>query len=332
MGDDVQADSPWPDMRPELAAYRVPRRGTAIWQLVNTLVPYAGLWYLMILSIQHDFSWFWTLALWVVAAAFLVRLFMIFHDCVHGSFLPSKRANTWIGRFLGVLVFTPFDDWRLSHLRHHVGYANLDTRGFGDIWTLTLREYNQLPRFKRWFYRLYRNPVVLLGFGAIFNFLLRNRLPGRKVQKRQRKSVAFTNLAIVGIFFIAAQTIGWQTYLWIQLPVLWLAGMGGIWLFYVQHQFEGGYWARKSEWDPLRAAMEGSSFYQLPGILRWFSANIGYHHIHHLNARIPNYRLPECYNEVPALRAREPLTLRQSLTAFRLKLWDEDRKKMVAFP
>ncbi len=328
----MQANSSWPDARPALQQYRTPSRGKAIWQLINTLVPYAGLWYLMILSIRHDFSYLWTLALSVVAAAFLVRLFMLFHDCVHGSFLPSTRVNTWVGRLLGILVFTPFDDWRLSHLRHHVSYANLDTRGFGDIWTLTLREYNQLPRLKRWFYRLYRNPVVLLGFGAIFNFLLSNRLPSRKVQRKERKSVVFTNLAIVGVFLIAAQTIGWQTYLLIQLPVLWLAGMGGIWLFYVQHQFEGGYWARKGDWDPLRAAMEGSSFYQLPTILRWFSANIGYHHIHHLNARIPNYRLPECYNEVSALRAKEPLTLRQSLHSFRLKLWDESQQKMVAFP
>lgn len=328
----MQANSSWPDARPELHPYRIPSRGKAIWQLINTLIPYAGLWYLMILSVRHDFSYLWTLALSVVAAAFLVRLFILFHDCVHGSFLPSTRSNTWVGRLLGVLLFTPFDDWRLSHLRHHVSYANLDTRGFGDIWTLTLREYNELPRLKRWLYRLYRNPVVLLGFGAIFNFLLSNRLPSKKVQRKEQKSVVFTNLAIVGVFLIAAQTIGWQTYLLIQLPVLWLAGMGGIWLFYVQHQFEGGYWARKGEWDALRAAMEGSSYYQLPTILRWFSANIGYHHIHHLNARIPNYRLPECYSEVPAVRAREPLTLRQSLHSFRLKLWDESQEKMVSFP
>ncbi len=328
----MQANTEWPDVRPALTPYRKPSRGKAIWQLVNTLVPYAGLWYLMILSIQQGLSYWWTLALSVVAAAFLVRLFILFHDCVHESFLPSKRANTWVGRLLGILVFTPFDDWRLSHLRHHVSYANLDTRGFGDIWTLTLREYAQSPPLKRLLYRLYRNPVVLLGLGAIFNFLLSNRLPSRKVQHKQRMSVVFTDLAIVAVFLLAAQTIGWQVYLMIQLPVLWLAGMGGIWLFYVQHQFDGGYWARKDEWDPMRAAMEGSSFYKLPTVLRWFSANIGYHHIHHLNARIPNYRLPECYSEVPALRAREPLTLWQSLKAFRLKLWDESREKMVAFP
>lgn len=328
----MQANPSWPDARPALVPYRTASRGKAIWQLLNTLIPYAGLWYLMILSIQHGFSYWWTLALSVIAAAFLVRLFILFHDCVHGSFLPSRRANTWIGRVLGVLVFTAFDDWRLSHLRHHVSYANLDTRGFGDIWTLTLNEYVQSPRLTRWLYRLYRNPVVLLGFGAIFNFLLSNRLPSRKVQHKQRMSVVFTDLAVVGVFLVAAQAIGWQTYLLIQLPVVWLAGMGGIWLFYVQHQFEGGYWARKNDWDPLRAAMEGSSFYQLPNILRWFSANIGYHHIHHLNARIPNYRLPECYNEVPAVRAKEPLTLGQSLRAFRLKLWDESQQKMVGFP
>lgn len=180
----MQVNSSWPDARPALHPYRIPSRGKAIWQLINTLVPCAGLWYLMILSIRHDFSYFWTLALSVVAAAFLVRLFILFHDCVHGLFLPSTRANTWVGRLLGVLVSTPFDDWRLSHLRHHVSYANLDTRGFGDIWTLTLREYHQSPRLKRWLYRLYRNPAVLLGFGAIFNFFLSNRLPSRKVQRK----------------------------------------------------------------------------------------------------------------------------------------------------
>ena len=326
------ASSSWSDPRPALKPYRTPSHGKAIWQLANTLVPYGGLWYLMILSIQHGLPYWVTLALSVVAGAFLVRLFILFHDCVHESFLPSKRANTWIGRFLGVLVFTSFDDWRLSHLRHHASYANLDTRGFGDIWTLTLREYTQLPKFKRWFYRLYRNPVVLLGFGAIFMFLLRNRLPGRKVQHKQRKGIVFTNLAIAGIFLVAALTVGWQTYVLIQLPVLWLAGMGGVWLFYVQHQFEGGYWARRSEWDPIRAAMEGSSFYKLPSVLRWFSANIGYHHIHHLNSRIPNYRLPECYNEVAAVHIRDPLTVKQSLKAFHLKLWDESQQKMIAFP
>ena len=225
-----------------------------------------------------------------------------------------------------------FEDWRFSHLRHHVTYANLDARGFGDIWTLTLKEYEGLPKSKRLSYRLYRNPVVLIGLGALFIFLLSNRLPTRRVKRKERMSVLYTNLLIIAVFLVAAQVIGWRTYLLIPLPVLWLAGVAGIWLFYVQHQFEGGYWARKSEWEPLRAAMEGSSFYRLPAMLRWFSSNIGYHHVHHLSPRVPNYHLKKCYDTVPALQAKAPITIVKSLSYIRLKIWDEDRQKMVAFP
>ena len=322
----------WPDWYPILATFRNSDNRKSAWQLIDTLVPYCCLWYLMIRSIQLGYSHTLTLILALPAAAFLVRIFILFHDCVHNSFFISKSANTFFGYLLGMLVFTSFEDWRFSHLRHHVTYANLDARGFGDIWTLTLHEYENSSKKKQLRYRLYRNPLVLIGLGALFVFLLSNRLPTRRVKRKQRISVLFTNLLIVVMVFVAARFIGWRTYLLIQLPVSWFAGVVGIWLFYVQHQFAGGYWARKSEWEPLRAAMEGSSFYKLPAILRWFSSNIGYHHVHHLSPRIPNYYLKKCYDAVPALQAKAPLTIMKSLSCVRLKMWDEERQEMVSFP
>jgi omega-6 fatty acid desaturase (delta-12 desaturase) len=321
-----------PDWYQALATYRKSDSRRAVWQLLNTLVPYCCLWYLMIRSIQVGYSYTVTLALALPAAALLVRIFILFHDCVHGSFFKSKGANKFFGYLLGLLVFTSFEDWRFSHLRHHTAYGNLDARGSGDIWTMTLTEYENSSKMTRFRYRLYRNPVVLFGLGAIFVFILGNRLPTSGVGWKERRSVIYTNLLVVSLFLIAAQFIGWRTYLLIQLPVLWLAGAAGIWLFYLQHQFEGGYWARKSDWDPLRAVMAGSSFYTLPAVLRWFSGNIGYHHVHHLSPRIPNYHLIKCYDAVPALQAREPLTMAKSISCSRLKMWDEVQQKMVAFP
>jgi len=197
---------------------------------------------------------------------------------------------------------------------------------------MTLTEYQNSTKMKQFLYRIYRNPMVLFGLGALFNFLLHNRIPDLRVKRKERMSVFFTNLLIIAVAMTAALIIGWQTYLLIQLPILWLAGGGGIWLFYVQHQFEGVYWARTNKWDKLRAAMEGCSFYKLPTVLRWFSGNIGYHHIHHLNPMIPNYQLKKCYDAIPALQAKEPLTTIQSLSCYRFKLWDEDLQKMIIFP
>ncbi|MDA3786829.1 MAG: fatty acid desaturase [Deltaproteobacteria bacterium] len=322
----------WPDWYPVLATFRKSDSLKATWQLLNTILPYFFLWYLMIRSIQLGYSYLITLIIALPAAAFLVRIFILFHDCVHGSFFRSKRANTLFGYFLGVRVFTSYEEWRFIHLRHHGTYANLDSRGFGDVWTMTLTEYQDSPKRKRLLYRLYRNPLVLIGLGALFNFLLHNRFPDLRVKRKERLSDFYTNLLIIAVVLVAARIIGWWTYLLIQLPVLWLAGGAGIWLFYVQHQFEGGYWARTGEWEPLRAAMEGSSFYKLPAVLRWFSGNIGYHHIHHLNPLIPNYHLKKCYDAVPALQAKEPLTIIKSLSCYRLKLWDEDLQKMISFP
>ncbi|APG29126.1 fatty acid desaturase [Syntrophotalea acetylenivorans] len=315
-----------------MATFRHSDSRKAIWQLLNTLVPYCGLWYLMVFSIQLGSSYLVTLLLALPAAAFLVRIFILFHDCVHGSFFSSKGANTFFGYLLGLLVFTPFEDWRFSHLRHHVTYANLDARGFGDVWTMTLKEYQNSPKRTRLLYKLYRNPVVLFGLGAIFLFPMRNRLPTRRVKRKEHMSVVFTNLLIFIVIWVADKVIGWKTYLLIQVPVLLFSGTAGIWLFYVQHQFEGGYWATKSDWVPLRAAMEGSSFYRLPALFQWFSGNIGFHHVHHLSPRIPNYLLKKCFESIPALQAKPPLTFLKSLPCARLKLWDEGRKEMMGFP
>ena len=296
----------WPPWHAKLINYRNPSIGKAGWQLANTLLPYCFLWLLMIRFIHRGYPYAVTFALAAVSAAFLVRLFILFHDCVHGSLFPRKGANTFFGYLIGALVFTPFEDWRFSHFRHHATYANLDARGFGDIWTMTRSEYERSSKRKKLSYRLYRNPWVLIGLGALFSFLLHYRLPTRTSTRRERVSVLFTNLLIIGVALIAGRIMGWQTYLLLQLPIIWMAGAAGIWLFYVQHQFEGVYWARKGQWDALRAAMEGSSFYKLPTVLRWFSSNIGYHHVHHLGSRIPNYRLKECYDAIPELQAKPP--------------------------
>jgi omega-6 fatty acid desaturase (delta-12 desaturase) len=321
----------WPDWYPSLAVYRNSHNLKAVWQLSNTLVPYCALWFFMIRSIQLDYPYFFTLLLAMPAGAFLVRIFILFHDCVHGSFIRSKRANSFWGHLFGILVFTPFEDWRYSHLRHHVTYANLNARGFGDIWTLTRREYEGAAKKTRVLYRLYRNPLVFVGLGSLFIFLLRNRLPTRKVTRKEHMSVIFTNLAIILVIVLFHHFLGWQTFVLIHLPVMWFAGAAGIWLFYVQHQFPGGYWSHKGDWEPLRAAMEGSSYYKLPAPLRWFSGNIGYHHIHHLNPRIPNYHLKRCYDAVAGLHAAPTLTFFRSFSCARLKMWDEDQQKMVPF-
>ncbi len=322
----------WPDWYNGLKKYQHPERIKSVWQLLNTLLPYFFMWYLMVRSIQLGYPYFYTLLLAVPAAAFLVRIFILFHDCVHGSFFPSKQANSILGYLLGVLVFTSFEDWRFCHLRHHASYANLDARGFGDIWTITIDEYRDMTKPGQLIYRLYRNPVVMIGLGALFTFLYQNRLPSRTVKRKEKISTVFTNLMIVSLAISASFLMGWKTYLLIQIPVIWLAGAAGIWLFYVQHQFPGGYWARKKNWNRLRAAMEGSSFYKLPALMRWVSGSIGFHHIHHLSPKIPNYQLKKCYEAVPELKERKPVFFLESLSFIKLKLWDEYRQKMIGFP
>jgi omega-6 fatty acid desaturase (delta-12 desaturase) len=271
------------------------------------------------------------LPLILAASALLVRIFIFFHDCCHGSFFASRRANRILGIVTGILTFTAYDDWRHSHARHHATAGDLDRRGEGDVWTMTVEEYRNAPPLKRLFYRFYRTPVVTFGLGPAYMFLLTHRFASKGAETRERVSVIVTNLAIAAIIAAAGLTIGLRTYVLIQLPVILIAGSLGVWLFYVQHQFEGVYWARHESWDMMRAAMEGSSYYKLPKVLQWITGNIGFHHVHHVLPRIPNYHLPASYEAVPYLQTVEPVTLRESLKSLRMRLYDEERKQMVGF-
>lgn len=309
---------------------REPSNARALWQLLNTLVPYGLVWALM--SVTSTFSYWLTLPLAVLAAGLLVRLFIIFHDCGHGSFLKSRRGNELVGFIIGVLTFTPYFHWRWQHGIHHGTAGDLDRRGSGDIWTLTVREYLEASRWQRLVYRLARNPLVLFLIAPIFYFAFVQRLPSAAASHRERRSVWITNAAIIVLGLIAAQMLGWRTYLLTQSTVLLLAGAAGTWLFYVQHQFDGVYWERSTAWDYTAAALHGSSYYKLPPILRWFSGNIGFHHIHHLNPRIPNYHLRKCHDVGPVFREVKPVTLLSSLRCLSLKLWDERRKQLVGYP
>ena len=316
----------WKDI---VARYQKSEVWRGVWQLVNTLVPYGALWGLMYLSVQV--SWWLTLPLAVLAAGFLVRVFIIFHDCGHGSFLPSRRANDILGFITGVLTFTPYYHWRWEHALHHATSGDLDRRGTGDVWTLTVQEYLEASRWKRFAYRLARNPVILFGVAPLFLFLIKMRIPAAKAPRRERHSVAWTNLALVGVAAVMSWVFGLEVYLLLQVFIVMLAGSAGLWLFYVQHQFEGVYWERSEEWDYATAALKGSSFYKLPKVLQWFSGNIGFHHIHHLSTRIPNYHLEKCHRAEPLFQTVKPVTLFGSLKSLTFRLWDEQRQRLVGY-
>lgn len=302
---------------------------SSIRMLANTLLPFLGLWALMIYSLQIS-QWL-TLALVIPAAAFQVRLFIIFHDCGHGSYFKSHKANSLVGFFLGVLLFTPSEDWWHQHALHHATAGNLDKRGFGDVTTWTVEEYMQNTPWKRFMYGFFRHPLIMFTFGPIYSFVLLNRFEHPGNGKKERRSIILTNLALLAIAAVMSLTIGWKNYLLIQLPLIWLSGVLGIWLFYIQHQYEDVYWARDNEWDFASAALEGASFYKLPRLLQWFSGNIGFHHIHHLSPRIPNYLLEKCFEENPPLQNAETITIRSSLKSMSLRLWDEKSRKLVSF-
>jgi omega-6 fatty acid desaturase (delta-12 desaturase) len=317
------------DWKRIVVEYQKPSTLRASWQIVNTLVPYALLWYLMYLSLAV--SWWITVPLAILAGAFLVRVFIIFHDCGHGSFFKSRTANDIWGFICGTLTFTPYYHWRWEHSLHHATAGDLDRRGTGDVWTMTVQEYLESSRGKRFAYRLARNPVVLFVLAPAFVFLIRHRVPTGKASRRERWSVYWMNLAILGVAFAMTALFGLKAYLLIQLTVLMVAGSAGFWLFYVQHQFEGVYWERRDEWDYAAAALQGSSFYKLPSVLQWFSGNIGFHHIHHLSPRIPNYNLEKCHSADALFQQVKPVTLWASFKSFTFRLWDEQRHKLVGF-
>ncbi|MHB9138892.1 MAG: fatty acid desaturase [Victivallaceae bacterium] len=319
------------ELRQTLSKYAEPNLWRAMLQLLTAVIPYFGLWAILVYMVKQEYSAAVIIPLIFLASLFLVRIFIFFHDCAHNSFLASRRANTILGYMLGIMTFTPFKYWQRNHLVHHNTYADLDKRGVGDIWTLTIEEYQASSPMMQLGYRLYRNPLVFLGIGPGYTFLLTQRILHQWEGKNERFSAAVTNLAIIAIILGASQTIGIGTYLLIQLPVVLIAGSLGVWLFYVQHQFDGVYWSRHEDWNPVKAALKGSSYYQLPKILQWFSGNIGLHHIHHVLPRIPNYNLQRSYDESAAMQTVRPLTLRRSLKSLFLNLWDEKQEKLVSF-
>jgi len=301
----------------------------AWWQVANSFVPYALLWVAMVYALAV--SYWLILPFAILAAGFLARIFIIFHDCGHASFLQPKRANNVLGAIAGLLNLTPFQHWRWQHALHHGTAGNLDRRGSGDIWTLTVQEYIQSTRWKRFAYRLARNPIVLFAIAPLYVFVIHHRFAATKAPKRERQSVARTNLALLGITLVMSLAIGLKAFLLIQLTVSAFAGALGLWLFYVQHQFEGAYWARGEKWNYTTAALEGSSYYKLPKVLQWFTGNIGFHHIHHLSPRIPNYYLQRCHEADPFFRTIKPVTFFASLKSLTYRLWDEQRQVFVGF-
>ncbi len=320
---------PAPIRARDLTAYQRPWLRRSLLQIATSVLPYLGLWVAMIWSLE--ISYWLSLALAVPAAGFSVRTFIVFHDCGHGSFFRSRRANEIVGFVCGVLTLTPSRDWWYSHARHHATSGNLDRRGIGDVWTLTVDEYRARSWVGRLFYRIVRFPPFMLAVGPIVMFVVLNRFPSKGARGREVRNVIATNLTLAALVGGLIWLIGWQAYLMIHLPVILLSGGAGIWLFYVQHQFEDVYWERQESWDPASAAIQGSSYFRLPRLLQWFSGNIGFHHVHHLSARVPNYSLEACHESHAALQRAPTLTLRSSLSCFGLQLWDERHQKLVSF-
>ena len=314
-----------------LQRYTKPVLKRSIAQVLTTAVPFVLLWCVMLRSL--DYAYWTTLLLAIPAAGLLVRFFVIQHDCGHGSFFRSRAANDALGRLLGVLTLTPYADWRSAHAIHHATSGNLGRRGVGDISTLTVKEYVSLPTRKRLAYRLYRDPLVLFGIGPSYQFLLRQRLPSELLHARREAwvSTLSTDLLILGVAAIMVFAIGIERFLMVHVPIVVMASTAGVWLFYVHHQFEDTYWEQQQDWHFRTAAIQGSSYVDLPGPLRWFTGDIGLHHIHHLSSKIPNYRLRESLEANPELRDARRLTLGESLKAIWLALWDEEQGRLVRF-
>jgi omega-6 fatty acid desaturase (delta-12 desaturase) len=315
--------------REALDPYVQPDLGRSLLCLLTSVVPYVGLFALMYLTL--GVSYWLTLVLAIPTAGFLVRTYIVFHDCTHGSFLASKRANTWLGTTLGLLLFSTFECWKHHHAVHHATAGDLERRGVGDLPTLTVAEYEARPPRGRLAYRLFRNPLVMFGLGPIVALVVQPRIVPRSARPRIRRGVIATNVALVVLVGGLCWLIGWRQYLLVEVPTIVLAGAAGIWLFYVQHQFEDVYWESSARWSYADAALRGSSYLKLPKVLQFFSGNIGLHHVHHLSARIPNYNLQRAHDENPIFHGVPTLSLTEGLRAVGLKLYDEDSGRMVSF-
>jgi acyl-lipid omega-6 desaturase (Delta-12 desaturase) len=318
-----------PTLHKMLAPYQTADTRRSLWELANTLIPYFALWALMFLSLKV--SYWLTLALSIPTAGFMVRTFIIFHDCGHASFFRSKKANLIVGIFTGILTFTPWTRWWHDHAVHHATAGDLDRRGVGDVYVMTVKEYMDAPWWKKAGYRLMRYPFNLLIIGAPIVFAVTQRFYNSKTGRRERLSVLWTDLALAVLIGALIWLFGWKAYLMVQIPVFWMGTVVGVWLFYLQHQFRGVYWERHAQWNFFEAGMKGCSYYKLPRLLQWFTGNIGFHHIHHLSAKIPNYRLETCYWENPALQHPATLTLFTALKSLSVRLYDEDTRQLAGW-
>lgn len=319
--------------RPEwmeiISRYNIPDPVISWWQIINSVGSYVILWVIMVKTIE--ISYWITLLLSVLAAGFMVRIFIIFHDCGHGSFFKSKRLNKVVGIITGMIVFTPYHKWTQDHKIHHQTVGNLDKRGTGDVKTLTVEEYSKLSRWQKLGYRFYRNPFFLFGIAPILLFTIQLRFTNKNMTAREKLYVHLTSLTLVVAIVLLSLLIGWKTFLLIQLPVLYVATAHGVWLFYVQHQYRHVKWTETEEWDYKTIALNGSSLFKLPALLNWFTGSIGYHHIHHLSPLIPNYNLKRCHNENSIFHQVKPLTFFTAFESLFLRLWDEKRQMLIKF-
>jgi len=317
------------NLRKQIAPFEKSNVKTSVKQLVNTIPPFILLWVAAYYSLE--ISYWVSLALSIIASGFVVRIFIIFHDCCHQSFFKSRKANDILGTITGIITLFPYEKWKRDHSIHHATSSNLNKRGTGDIWIMTVEEYINASFWVRLQYRLYRNPLVMFGLGPAYLFLVSNRFNRKGARKKERINTYVTNVSVIVLYTLLCLAIGWQAFLMIQLPIMFVSGLLGIWLFYVQHQFEDSYFEEEENWDYVKAAIDGSSYYKLPKLLQWVTGNIGFHHVHHLSPKVPNYHLEKAHDSTPPLQQATTITLRSSLKALRFRLWDESSKTFVGF-
>ena len=313
----------------DVAPFAKSDKKKSIMQLVNTVLPFLALWFLAYQSLSVSI-WL-TLGLCVIAAGFVIRTFIIFHDCTHGSFFKNKKTNDIVGTITGVLTLFAYEKWKREHSIHHATSSNLDKRGTGDIWVMTVEEYVEASKWHRFGYRLYRNPIVMFGFGPLFLVLISSRFNRKDARNKERNNTYLTNAILVALYAGMILLIGWQAFVLIQGTIMFVAGALGIWLFYIQHTFEDSYFEEESEWDYVKAAIDGSSYYKLPRLLQWATGNIGFHHVHHLSPRVPNYNLELAHESTPPLHQATTITIKESLSSIRYRLYDPEKKRFIAF-
>ncbi|MGJ9459076.1 fatty acid desaturase [Oceanobacillus sp. CF4.6] len=316
-------------LRKSVAPFASSDTKKSIIQIINSIVPFILLWFLSYQSLS--ISIWLSLVISVIAAGFVIRTFIIFHDCTHMSFFKNAKANRIVGTITGIITHFAFEKWKREHSIHHATSSNLDKRGTGDVWVMTVEEYKEASYFGKLGYRLYRTPIVMFGLGPVFLFLISNRFNRKGAKRKERLNTYLINVSIAVIYASLIWAIGWQAFLMVQLPILFIAGASGIWLFYVQHQFEDSYFENEDEWDYVKAAVDGSSYYKLPKVMEWLTGSIGYHHVHHLSPRVPNYNLEKAHESTPPLHQATTITLKTSLKSIRFRLYDQASRTFISF-